>query len=879
MANQWHEAQGWRSGCNYVPANAVNQIEMWQESTYDRETIDKEFGWAEEMGFSTMRVFLHSAVWRAGAEDFKKRIDDFLGIADSHGIKPVFVFFDDCWNAESEVGPQPAPKPGVHNSGWVRDPADHYRQDTTALYPVLKAYVQDILKTFGDDDRILWWDLYNEPGNSGYGNASLPLVKNVFKWAREIGPSQPLSVGVWNDGLDELNDFQLANSDIISYHDYGAPEGHAVKVDGLLSYGRPVSCTEYMRRQGGSTFQAILPMLKDRDVDAINWGFVSGKTNTIFGWNDPRPDGKEPEVWFHDIIRADKTPFDPAEIEAIKRANGVKYEYPFWDKLGWWQEARYGMFVHWGISSLIGREISWSRDGYGAARYDALSERFNPVEFDADKWIDIAEAAGMKYIVLTAKHHDGFCLWDSEANPFNIMHSPYGKDVCRMLADACHRRGMKLGWYFSTREWSDEDCCTTGRTHLYVEKMKAELTELLTHYGKVDLLWFDFDGWPSPARPMEIVKLVRELQPDIIYNNRLYPFTADESHACVGEFGMYCTPEQFVGGCGDVPWETCSTMSTSRQWSIRYNDPPRPAEDLEWETVGAVAGNGNMLMNVGPDSLGVIPHDYADRLAEVGDWIRGHDGILYGASCGPWKPTSQYVSTVRGGDVWLLMREGADMVLPYDKSLKVKKIFADNGISVPFSVEDCSLSIDLPSELEGTRNVALKVVLKGSLEGAEPLVPFSTSGSVSYNRPSEASSSLSDVYMHFPASAFDDNESTAWLVGRADGDAATSCYGISENYRRSQSILNAFHRDVTLGVDLGEAKDIVRFRMLPRGSWESASLEYFRGGKWVEAACTAPFDSEWTGTLPSVNAGKWRLSLHSPSIGSGVSEFQLFDNQ
>lgn len=323
-AKAWGEAQGWRSGCNYVPATAINQIEMWQSLTFDPETIDKELGWAEELGFSTMRVFLSSVVWTNEADSFKERIDNFLGIASKHGIKPVFVFFDDCWNPESAIGPQPEPKPGIHNSGWVRDPSESLRKDTVALYPVLERYVKDILTTFKDDDRVLWWDLYNEPGNSGHGTESFPLLKNVYRWAREVGPSQPVSSGVWCYSDYDMNAFQLENSDIISYHSYSNPEHDSAIVDLFLSLDRPVYCTEYMARMFDSTFQNTLPLLREKNISAINWGFVSGKTNTIFAWSDPRPDGKEPELWFHDIYRQDKTPFDQAEIDAIKEVNSKR---------------------------------------------------------------------------------------------------------------------------------------------------------------------------------------------------------------------------------------------------------------------------------------------------------------------------------------------------------------------------------------------------------------------------------------------------------------------------------------------------------------------------------------------------------------------------
>lgn len=320
-ANQWYSQQPWLSGCNYIPANAINQIEMWSADTWSPELIDKELGWAEELGFNTMRVFLSSVVYAHDPDDLKHRIDEFLKICDRHDIMPLFVFFDDCWDSESAYGKQREPKPGIHNSGWVQDPSKARRADTLKTYPELEKYVKDIMGTFARDNRILMWDLYNEPGNSGYGESSLPLLKNIFRWSREINPSQPVTVGVWTSSLAMLNAFQLDNSDVISFHDYGTPERMTETIDTLARRGRPLVCTEYMARTRGSLFTNVMPILKERNVVAINWGFVSGKTNTIFAWDTPLPEVSEPEVWFHDIFRQDHTPYSEQEIEVIKRLN------------------------------------------------------------------------------------------------------------------------------------------------------------------------------------------------------------------------------------------------------------------------------------------------------------------------------------------------------------------------------------------------------------------------------------------------------------------------------------------------------------------------------------------------------------------------------
>lgn len=324
QAREWYSRQGWLSGCDYIPATAINQIEMWSKDTYDEAQIDKELTWAEDLGFKTLRVYLSSVVYQNDPSGMKKRMGQFLDVCRKHGIRPLFVFFDDCWNEESQYGQQPQPKPGIHNSGWVQDPSVSVRKDTAAMYASLEKYVRDIVKTFGQDDRILLWDLYNEPGNSGHLTSSLPLLRKAFEWARAERPTQPLTAGLWNwaDEYAPLNALQIENSDVISYHNYGDSLNHRTMIKYLTMLNRPLVCTEYMARTQNSTFQTILPMLKEKNVVAINWGFVQGKTNTIYQWSTPIPDGSEPALWFHDILRPDGTPYIQNEVNVIRALNG-----------------------------------------------------------------------------------------------------------------------------------------------------------------------------------------------------------------------------------------------------------------------------------------------------------------------------------------------------------------------------------------------------------------------------------------------------------------------------------------------------------------------------------------------------------------------------
>jgi endo-1,4-beta-mannosidase len=322
-AKTWYAQHPWLTGANYIPQTAINQLEMWQAETFDPATIDNELGWAQSIGFNTLRVFLHSVAWKEDPEGFKGRMDKFLQIAASHHIQPLFVFFDDCWLKVPSPGLQPAPNPGIHNSGWVQDPGQPASSDSSN-FPGLEKYVKDVLTSFAHDKRILLWDLYNEPGNNGKKDSTLPLLTKVFEWARAVNPDQPVSAGLWSWDLEKLNAFQVANSDVLTYHCYDDLEKHQRVVQLLKASGKPLICTEYMARTRNSRFATILPMLKREHVGAINWGFVDGKTNTIYAWDTPLPDGSQPVEWFHDIFHKDGKAYRDDEVELIRKLNGVQ---------------------------------------------------------------------------------------------------------------------------------------------------------------------------------------------------------------------------------------------------------------------------------------------------------------------------------------------------------------------------------------------------------------------------------------------------------------------------------------------------------------------------------------------------------------------------
>ena len=315
-ANNWYRKLPWLVGCNFIPSTAINQLEMFQKKYFDAATIDRELGWAAKLGFNTMRVYLHDLLWEADQEGFKKTLDKYLSISSKHGISTLFTVFDDCWDANPKLGKQRKPAQGTHNSGWVQSPGSKIVNDTKH-WGRLERYVKGLLRGFGEDERVIFWDLYNEPGNRGQSVKSLPLLKKVFEWAREAGPSQPLTSGVHSYEYYSLNSVQLNESDIITFHKYDTVNSLRKDILELKALERPVICTEYMARTRGSTFETQLPVFKSEKVGCYNWGLVSGKTNTIFQWGKIESE-KEPLTWFHDILRRNGTPYSKYETDFLK---------------------------------------------------------------------------------------------------------------------------------------------------------------------------------------------------------------------------------------------------------------------------------------------------------------------------------------------------------------------------------------------------------------------------------------------------------------------------------------------------------------------------------------------------------------------------------
>jgi len=340
QAREWYAKQPWLVGSNYNPASAINQLEMWQADSFDPKRIDLELGWAEGLGMNTMRVYLHDLLWQQDPEGFRARLDEFLGIAAKHRIRPIFVLFDSVWDPDPQLGRQRAPKPGVHNSGWVQSPSRKTLQDPSE-HPRLEAYVRGVVGAFAKDERVLAWDIWNEPDNVNPGSYDklepknkvelvLALLPKAFAWARAAGATQPLSSGVWKgdwstpEKMTEMDRLQIELSDVITFHNYDSPTELERRINWLKRYNRPMICTEYMARGNGSFFMGSLPVAKVHHVGMINWGLVQGKTQTHLPWDSwQRPyTDREPSIWFHEVFRTDGTPYIPEEVDFIKRMTG-----------------------------------------------------------------------------------------------------------------------------------------------------------------------------------------------------------------------------------------------------------------------------------------------------------------------------------------------------------------------------------------------------------------------------------------------------------------------------------------------------------------------------------------------------------------------------
>ena len=538
-----------------------------------------------------------------------------------------------------------------------------------------------------------------------------------------------------------------------------------------------------------------------------------------------------------------------------------------------WQDMRFGMFIHWGPVSLTAQEIGWSRGAQTPIEvYDNLYRQFNPTRFNADEWISVAKAAGMKYIVLTTKHHDGFCLWDTKLTDYNIMNSPFHRDVVKELAAACKKQGIAFGTYYSVCDWHHPDFPLTSPggsvkrdkydLDSYNTYLLGQISELITNYGPLITIWNDvpqrFEG-----RGLNTIKLVRRLQPDITINNR------------TGDGGDYDTPEQTIGGFNmDRPWESCMTVSAHNSWAWGgAKDGVKPLSACLEMLIRGAGGNGNVLLNVGPRPDGMIDPEQVNRLKEMGDWLSKYGESIYGTRGGPWKPNRSIASTRKGNVVYLhvLRWNGDTLILPNLPRKITRSTLLTKGKETVYLRSPKS---DLPGSSRLARS---KVNLKQTADGIvltvppqdrqaiDTIVKLELDGSALDLAPvavtvakSGLKATASNVYQHQDdygaEKAFDGDPDTRWAT-----DSGTS--------------------QAWLEVDLGKP---TTFSRVVIDEWQgggkriqSFELQYLCGNEWKTFHRGTTIGTLWQKTFEPITAQRVRLNILQATEGPTINEFEI----
>ena len=519
-------------------------------------------------------------------------------------------------------------------------------------------------------------------------------------------------------------------------------------------------------------------------------------------------------------------------------------------KLEEWKDARFGMFIHWGPVSLKGTEIGWSRGReIPVAAYDALYKQFNPVYFNADEWVSVAKAAGMKYIVLTTKHHDGFCLWNTRQTDYNIMNTPFKRDVVKELAEACKKQDIAFGAYYSTCDWFQPDFPLTGQggkierpvsnLDAYTTYLKKQVGELLLNYGPLLTLWFDMPQKFDAVRGQGIIDFAHTIQPDILINSR------------TGAKGDYDTPEQRVGGFqNDHPWESCMTIA--KQWAWKPNDVVKTLEQCLHSLIRSAGGDGNLLFNVGPMSDGRIEPLQVDRLKEMGQWLQKFGYTIYGTRGGPFKSTDWGVSTRKGSSIYLhILRwngNAVKIVLP-DIGMEIKSCHLANGGKVRLTKQGKSYLIEFAGAALPQIDTIVEIEVAGNVMNIEP-VEISAQ-SLSYNKKVSASSNPDPRWKEITSINNGDWSGHSWSPAKED-------------------------KTPWAEVDLGKLEKISKAVIYENGQAVKAfELQYLKGETWKTIYRGTTIGSKAEINLSKFTAQKVRLVLKDFSQVPGIYEFVL----
>ncbi|MBW7989672.1 MAG: hypothetical protein FVQ84_06610 [Planctomycetes bacterium] len=520
-----------------------------------------------------------------------------------------------------------------------------------------------------------------------------------------------------------------------------------------------------------------------------------------------------------------------------------------------WREMKFGLFIHWGPVSLKGTEIGWSRGGERRGRndkktgsipieiYDNLYKQFNPVKFDADEWIQTAKDAGMKYLVFTSKHHDGFSMFDTQQTDYKITSkdSPYGKDVCKQLADACHRHGLGLGWYYSPRDWYHPDFATKNHQK-YLKFYMNQLRELCTNYGKLDILWFD--GLDSPRElwgdtPVESYKMLRTLQPDIILNNR------------GGLPGDHDTPEQRVGKFqNDRPWETCMTIC--RQWAWKPNDQMKSLKQCIDTLVRVVGGDGNLLFNVGPMPDGRIEPRQVERLKKMGKWLDEYGRSIYATRGGPFKPGGWGASTHKGNTIYIHVLNWQEDTLtlpPIPKKIIASSVMTGGTVTVKQTKK--AIEISVPKSYRREIDTIIVLELDGTAKAISPRALLSSS--LTAEKRARASNIFQKNASYGASKAVDDDSATRWAT-----DSGT--------------------QQAWLEVDLGKSTTFNSVKIIEDyDRVKEFELQRRDGDRWKTFARGTKLGHDYSKQFEPVTGRYIRLNILKATDGPTICEFQLFE--